>query len=64
MEIEQKIVLKAAREPRSEWAQLALEAAERIEALKKGSKAKEKQPETVDTPEKTRRIRACCHSEN
>ena len=35
MEIEQKIALKAAGEPRSEWAKLALEAAERIEALKK-----------------------------
>jgi hypothetical protein len=35
MEIEKKLTLKAAAEPRSEWGQLALEAAERIEALKK-----------------------------
>lgn len=42
MEIEQKIVLKAAREPRSEWAQLALEAAERIEALKRELEAAKK----------------------
>lgn len=34
MEVEKKLVLKAASEPRSEWARLALEAAERIEALK------------------------------
>lgn len=35
MEIEQKLALKAAGDPRSEWARLALEAAERIEALKR-----------------------------
>ena len=35
MEIEKRLALKAAAEPRSEWARLALEAAERIEALKK-----------------------------
>ena len=35
MEIEQKLALKAAGEPRSEWARLALEAAERIETLKR-----------------------------
>lgn len=35
MEIEQRLVLKAAGEPRGEWAELALEAAERIKALKR-----------------------------
>lgn len=33
-DIEKRLVLKAASEPRSEWALLALEAAERIEELK------------------------------
>lgn len=41
MEIEQRIALKAAGEPRSEWARLALEAAERIEALKRELETKD-----------------------
>ena len=48
MEIEQKIALKAAGEPRSEWAKLALEAAERIEALKKELEANKKRIDTSD----------------
>ena len=35
MEIEKRLALKAAGDPRSEWSKLALEAAERIEELKK-----------------------------
>lgn len=40
-EIEKRLVLKAASEPRSEWARLALEAAETIEELKKKLEGKE-----------------------
>lgn len=49
MEIEQRLALKAAGEPRSEWARLALEAAERIEELKRELK------ENEDDQEKARR---------
>ena len=41
-EIEKRLVLKAASEPRSEWARLALEAAETIEELKKKLEGKER----------------------
>lgn len=40
MEIEKRLALKAAGDPRSEWSKLALEAAERIEALKRELKKK------------------------
>jgi hypothetical protein len=42
MEIEQRLVLKAAGEPRGEWAKLALEAAERIEELKRQLEGKKR----------------------
>lgn len=40
MDIEKRLVLKAASEPRGEWAKLALEAAERIEELKRALEGK------------------------
>jgi hypothetical protein len=54
MEIEKRLALKAAGEPRSEWAELALEAAERIESLKR-ELTQEIKPD---------RIKPCSHSEN
>lgn len=41
MDVEKRLTLKAASEPRSQWAKLALEAAERIETLKKELEEKE-----------------------
>lgn len=41
MDVEKRLVLKAAGEPRSEWARLALEAAERIEELKRELRGEE-----------------------
>lgn len=49
MEVEHKLVLKAAGEPRSEWARLALEAAERIEALKREIEERKNQAEFPQT---------------